>query len=175
MAIERSRERLAGRIRGILDGSGVNLSWLSDDERERLVARLTDGVLATLDELLDEEDAERRPAAPSGDEQVLWAGRPFLSIGEHYTVTNERVRVERGVLSRRTDDIELVRLQDIDLSQGLTERMMNVGDITLRGSGAAELVLVLRNVREPDRVQEIIRRAMLEARRRHGLQFRETL
>jgi hypothetical protein len=32
---------------------------------------------------------------------------------------------------------------------------------------------VLRNVRDPEQVYEILRRAWLDSRKRHGLEFRE--
>ena len=175
MTIEQSRARLAARIQELIDESGVSLAAIPRDRQERLLATLTDGLLVSLDQMLDDIDDRPAPAAtPSGDEeQVLWEGRPFLSLLSHYTVTNQRIRIRHGLLSRTTDDIELARLQDVDITQKMTERMVNVGDITLRSANKSDPVVVLQNVHDPESVHEIIRRARLEARRRLGVRFRE--
>jgi uncharacterized membrane protein YdbT with pleckstrin-like domain len=127
--------------------------------------------------MLDDLDDSPRAglAGAPADEMVLWEGRPFLSLLEHYTVTSQRIRIRRGLLSRATDDIELIRLQDIDLTQKVGERMVNIGDLTLRSADKSEPVAILQNIHEPERVHDIIRRAMLEARRRHGVRLREEL
>ena len=113
--------------------------------------------------------------AVESDEEVLWEGRPFLSITQHYTVTNDRVRVQRGFFGRSTDNVELTRLQDVDVTQHVGERMVNIGDITMYGANKSDPVVVLENVHDPEQVQEIIRRAMLAARKRHGVRIREDL
>jgi hypothetical protein len=79
------------------------------------------------------------------------------------------------MLSRGVENFELIRVQDIDLSQGVSDRLFNVGDITIRGHDTSDSRIVLRNIPKPEEVYEILRRAWLEARKRHGLQFRETM
>jgi uncharacterized membrane protein YdbT with pleckstrin-like domain len=107
------------------------------------------------------------------DEKVLWKGRPFLSLVENYTVTSERLKIITGLMSRHVENFELIRIQDIDFKQGMTERMFGIGDITIRGHDPSNPDIELRNVSRPEQVYEILRRAWLEARKRHGLQFRE--
>lgn len=178
MSIQQSRATLTGRIWEALGRSGVTLESLSRADQERLVGAVADAMLVTLDELLGEQGGATRPAAGSAggdEEQILWEGRPFLSLGEHYTVTTERVRIRKGLLGRSTDDIELARLQDVDVAQHVGERMANIGDITLRAANKSDPTLVLQNVHDPERVHEIIRRAMLDARRRHGVRLRDEL
>jgi hypothetical protein len=53
------------------------------------------------------------------------------------------------------------------------ERMMGIGDISIRGHDPSDPEITLRNVSKPEEVYEIMRKAWLEARKRHGLQFRE--
>ncbi len=106
---------------------------------------------------------------------MLWQGRPFLSLVEHYTVTTERVRVTTGLLGKQREDIELVRLQDIDHKQNISERMLNLGDIYLDSANPSAPLVTLRNVTDPQRVHEIIRAAMIDARRRHRFAFQEEM
>jgi hypothetical protein len=180
MSIAESRSRLVAVIWGAVARSGVSLDALPRDQQDRLITAIADDVLVAIDERmtdLDRSIAAERGADPAGDteEQVLWEGRPFLSLTQHYTVTNERVRVQRGFFGRATDNVELSRLQDVDVAQHMGERMVNVGDITLYGANKSDPVVVLENVHDPEQVQEIIRKAMLEARRRHGVRIREDL
>jgi hypothetical protein len=51
--------------------------------------------------------------------------------------------------------------------------MLGIGNITIRGHDVSDPKIVLRNVKGPDEVYEMLRRAWLEARKRHGLEFRE--
>jgi hypothetical protein len=119
--------------------------------------------------------AQGSAAAPAGDEQVLWEGRPFLSLRERYIVTNERVRIISGLVGRNTEDIEFIRLKDVDHTQGVSERMFNIGDIQLRSADPSKPMAVLRNVTDPDKVHEIIRRAMLDARKRYPFVFEQEI
>jgi hypothetical protein len=177
MSIEQSRAKLTGRIWQAIGQSGVSLDVIPRAQQERLVAAIASEMLITLDEMLDAlDDSTGAPdagGAGGGDEQVLWEGRPFLSLFLRYTVTNQRIRIRRGLFSRDIDDIELIRLQDVDLAQKLTERMVNIGDITLHSADKSAPTIVLQNVHEPERVHEIIRRAMLDARRRYGVRLRD--
>jgi hypothetical protein len=181
MDIEQSRAKITGRIWQAVGQSGVDVSALPRDQQEQLVGAIADSMLVTLDELMDDEDrasgAESgAPAPASGSgEQILWHGRPFLSIFHHYTVTNQRVRIRRGLLSRDTDDFDLVRIQDVDLTQKMTERMVDIGDITIIGADKSDPIVVLQNVHDPERVHEIIRQAVMEARKRQGVRYRDVL
>jgi membrane protein YdbS with pleckstrin-like domain len=179
MTIDKIRANVKGSVwRGIAQ-SKADLSALQADEQNRLVDSITDSVLIAVNEVLDDAQKEARAAVPAekltGDETVLWEGRPFLSMVEFYTITSERIKIVKGMFGKDIENLELVRLQDIDLSQNLSERLFNIGDIQIRGADPSHPLVVLRNVANPQDVYEILRRAWLEARKRYGLQFREML
>lgn len=50
-------------------------------------------------------------------------------------VTNKRVTVKVGLMSRSTEEMMLTRIESIMVDQSLFGRMMNYGTITLRGVG----------------------------------------
>ena len=175
MTIDKLRAQVTGSIWQAIAQSGVDLTAVPHDQQEKLVSRIVDNVLESVDALLEEEDE-----APllddlddEQDERLLGQGRPFMSIVEHYAVTSERLKIVRGLLSRDVENYELIRIQDIDFKQGMSDRVFGLGDITILGHDPSDPKTVLRNVREPEKVYEILRRAWLEARKRHGLQFRE--
>lgn len=172
MSIEQIRARVTASVWQGIAQSGVDLSTVAQEDQEKLVSRISDNVLLTMNTVLDEV-AEPAMTDDSSDEQILWEGHPFLSLVERYVVTSERLKIIKGLVSRDIENFELIRVQDIDLKQGVGERMLGIGDITIRGHDASEPMVTLRNVPKPEEVYEILRKAWLEARKRHGLQFRE--
>ena len=48
-----------------------------------------------------------------------------------YTLTDERLIIESGILSKNLDEIELFRIKDTKLSQGLFQRFVGLGDINV--------------------------------------------
>ena len=175
MSIEKSRAQVIASIWQAIAQSGVDLSSVPQDQQESMVSKIADGVMVAIDDIMGEEN----PLTTAEDEvdefgeQVLWKGRPFLSLVENYIVTNERLKVNTGLTSRHVENFELIRIQDIDFKQGMAERMMGIGDINIHGQDASNPEVILRNISDPEKVYEIMRRAWLESRKRHGLQFRE--
>jgi hypothetical protein len=180
MTIDKVRAQIIAAIWQAVAQSGVNLEALPASAQEKLVTSIADKLMVTFDEVISQETtsislplAEIEESPVVEDEQILWVGRPFLSLVESYTITSERVKIVRGLFARRVENYELIRIQDIDLKQGVGDRMVNVGDIEIRGHDVSEPYLELRNVSKPEEVYEILRKAWMEARKRHGLQFRE--
>ena len=176
------RPRLVEQIWKSIAQSGVSIADIPPEKMEALVDAIASGVLVTLDETLDDIETPAKKslesvAAEDGEEgeQVLWEGRPFMSLTTYYQITSERVRIVTGILGKDREDIELVRIQDIDRSQGVTERMLGIGDIEIRSHDPSSEVAVLRNVRDPDAVNEILRRAMLEARKNSRYTIQEEM
>ncbi|HJW90084.1 MAG TPA: PH domain-containing protein [Anaerolineales bacterium] len=177
MAIEQVRAQIIASVWQAVAQSGVDLSPIPQEQQEKLVGKIADSLMVTMDGMLDEVTPTQPPvemetAQPEGEHE-LWRGRPFMSLVENYIITSERLKITRGFLSRDIENYELIRIQDIDLSQGITERMMGIGDIRIVGQDPSHGEIILRNVPKPEEVYEIMRQAWLAARKRHGLQFRE--
>jgi uncharacterized membrane protein YdbT with pleckstrin-like domain len=81
-----------------------------------------------------------------------------------YTLTDQRLKTRRGVLSRVIDDIELYRVKDSHFTQSVGQRMLGIGDITLRTTDASTPLIVLPGLAQPESRWEQIR-ALVEARR----------
>ena len=182
MDISQIQEATKKRIWQAIAGSGVNVSSIAKADLEKLVDTIAQEVLEEFDEVVGQsalppqlQAVGSRPGDVAGDEKVLWEGRPFLSLVEYYVVTTERVRVISGLLGREHENIELVRLKDVDWKQGVGERMFGIGDIVLNSVDATMPRAVLRNVKHPEEVQEIVRRAMLEARKKYHIIFQQEM
>jgi hypothetical protein len=175
MAIEQTRAQVISSIWQAIAQSGVDLSSVPREQQEKLVGKIADDVMVTIDAMLEPAQApvEAQPAEDDKAERVLWQGRPFLSMVESYMITSERIKTVKGLLSRGVENFELIRIQDIDMKQNLNERVLGIGDIVIRGQDPSNPEIILRNIPKPDEVYELLRRAWLDARKRYGLQFRE--
>lgn len=183
MTIENIRAQMISSIWQAVAQSGVDLSGIPQEDQEKLVRGIADQVMVSMNSILDEvvkpaeepgiEQMEGGQLTDENAEKILWKDRPFLSLVEEYILTNERLKIVHGMLSRRVENFELIRIQDIDFKQNVGERVLGIGDIFIRGHDPSNPEIILRNVPKPEEVYETMRRAWMEARKRHGLQFRE--
>jgi len=184
MSLDQPKTKVVARIWQSIAQSGVSVSSIPQDQLNTLVNAIADGVLVAVDELFEDAGLPSRQYAAEtlgtslksdDDEGVLWEGRPFLSITTFYQITNQRVRIVRGLLGKDRDDIELIRVQDLDLNQNLGERFLNVGDILIKSSDPSLPEVTLNNVRFVTEVHEILRKAMLDARKKYRYSVQEEM
>ncbi len=180
MSLEQIQYKLKVSVWQGMVQSGIDLSKIPAEEHEKLVTAITNNVALTINELLDEltpkmDVDEKTPEKSSDEETVIWEGRPFLSLVESYTVTNERIMIRQGLVGRNVEIFELIRMQDIDWSQTVGERMLGIGDVQIHGADASGSKIILRNIKDPEMVYEKLRKAWLAARKKYGLIFREEM
>lgn len=178
MTIDQIRSKVRSRVLEGIVASGVDLSSLRPEQRNRLTDTISDQVLLAVNEVLDDIAGPQLSDAPDAndrEEKELWRGRPFLSLVETYAITSERVRIIRGLVGRDIENFELIRVQDIDVTQTAGERILGIGDIRIIGADRSNPDIVLRNITDPQAVYELLRKAWLAARKNYGLMFREEM
>lgn len=74
-----------------------------------------------------------------------------------YVVTTQRVMIEQGILSKTVNEIDLRYVDDSQFFQGLTDRILGIGNVTLISTDKNTPTYVLRSVRDPRAVREMIR------------------
>jgi uncharacterized membrane protein YdbT with pleckstrin-like domain len=74
-----------------------------------------------------------------------------------YTVTNQRVLIEQGVFSKTVDEIDLRYIADSQFFQTFVDRILGIGHVTLISSDANTPRYVLRSIKDPRAVREIVR------------------
>jgi uncharacterized membrane protein YdbT with pleckstrin-like domain len=86
----------------------------------------------------------------------MFSLRPFLRWqATHYVITNRRIVLRSGILSRRGRDIPLNRVNDVSFEHGLIERLLRTGSLTVESAGERGQ-LVLTDVPRVERVQHTI-------------------
>jgi membrane protein YdbS with pleckstrin-like domain len=78
-------------------------------------------------------------------------------------VSGDRLRYETGIGARTTRTIQLSKLQDVRVDQGLWQRMFDIGNISIETSGEASR-LTIPNIDRPQSVaDELLNRSHLGA------------
>ncbi len=176
MDMDQYRTRVTSSVWQGISQSGVDLSQFPAEKQAKMVESISDQVLLTFNDLLDDTPQAKIAINDMKDEETeLWQGRPFLSLVEKYAITNERLIVSTGLLGKDYEHYELIRIQDIDIKQNLGERILNLGDIEITGADPSSPKVSLRNIKQPQEVYELLRKAWLAARRKYGLLFREEM
>lgn len=107
-----------------------------------------------------------------GGDKYIWADKKrFLGIPmtfTYYALSDDRIFVETGLFNIQDDEALLYRIRDISMSRTLFQRMLGLGTIKIASSDLSLPVIVLKNIRYPEEVKEIIHenveRAKIERR-----------
>ena len=114
-----------------------------------------------------------------GGERIIWRGRPSklwsprMAITNRYKLTTQRLIVEIGFIGRRTEEVDLFRVNDVGVKQHPFERITRIGDVYVASADTSAPTKYLHNVREPDRVKDLVREASRQERQRRRVLIRE--
>lgn len=73
-----------------------------------------------------------------------------------YSLSEDRLFESTGFLSIKDEEVLLYRVSDISLTRSLGQRLFGVGDVTVLSSDKSMPKLVLKNVKDPVGVKELI-------------------
>jgi len=99
---------------------------------------------------------------------LLWllVGLIKLKYGHKYRVSTQRLFIEIGIFSKKFDEVELIRVDDVVVEQGLVQRMFHIGNVRVLSGDPTDPVLVIKGVPNPQEVKEAIREHARQMRRR---------
>lgn len=72
-------------------------------------------------------------------------------------LTSDRLVLKRGMVARHVGEINIDRIEGVDVAQGILGRMMNFGFVAVRGMGVGEIVLP--QIKEPVNFRRAIERS----------------
>jgi membrane protein YdbS with pleckstrin-like domain len=90
-------------------------------------------------------------------------------LGIAYELTTQRFIHQTGVLSRRTDRIEVIDIDDVTYRQGPVERLLGVGQIDIESSDRSHPELRMRGIANVREVADLIDDIRRKERRRRSL------
>ncbi len=77
-----------------------------------------------------------------------------------YTITNRRLTIRSGLLSRELHETRLERVQNVNSRQRLLERMLGVGTVDFDTAGSASYDFSFRGVDDPSRIVRTVNAAL---------------
>ena len=56
-------------------------------------------------------------------------------------LTNKRLVIKRGLISRQTEEMSFNRIEEVNLNQSILQRLLGSGNIRVTGTGSGEVVM----------------------------------
>ena len=111
--------------------------------------------------------------------QYLWHDRRHrlgmpLSF-TRYAMSEDRLFTSVGFLSIKDDEILLYRVRDIDTSRNLWQRLFGVGTVTVMSSDKTMPTVVLKNIKNPVAVKEMIHSMVEECKLKRRVRIGEIM
>lgn len=88
---------------------------------------------------------------------ILYLSILYRKIATRYRVTNYRLFRDTGILMRRHSELELIRVDDVEVTQSLLGRIFNYGTVTLLTSDSSDPRIELVGIADAIQVKEQIR------------------
>ena len=77
-----------------------------------------------------------------------------------YTLTDSKLEIDSGLLSRTTRSVPIRRIQDVTVSSGIAQRLLGFGDLVIDNASEEGGKAVLRNINTPKFYADVLLRQM---------------
>jgi uncharacterized membrane protein YdbT with pleckstrin-like domain len=84
-------------------------------------------------------------------------------VSTQYTITSQRLRIQRGILSKHVQQTRIERVQNVNTSQTFVSRMLRVGTVDFDTAGTDDSDFTFIGVGNPHEVVEAVDKAQREA------------
>lgn len=85
-------------------------------------------------------------------------------LGTTLIVTDRRTTLRRGILSKSTNEVLHEHIRNIQIVQGMFQRLMGVGRISLSSSGQSDVEITVAGIPDPEGVKRVIDAHRFQAR-----------
>jgi uncharacterized membrane protein YdbT with pleckstrin-like domain len=73
-------------------------------------------------------------------------------VATRYTITNRRLHIKRGIISREIQETRLERVQNVNYHQSVYQRVMQIGDVDFDTAAGDDYNFIFSGVAEPEDV-----------------------
>src|SRR3954469_25667203 len=81
-------------------------------------------------------------------------------VSTRYSITDRRLRIQRGILARKVEEARLDRVQNVSVSQGILERILQVGTVDFdTASNRADDTFQFRGIADPGEITRLVDQA----------------
>ena len=92
-----------------------------------------------------------------------------------YCLSEDRLFISEGFLTIRDDEVLLYRVRLIDTRRSLWQRLFGVGTVTVLSSDKTMPTLVLKNIKDPVMVKDLIHKQVEEMKIKRRVRFGEIM
>lgn len=92
-----------------------------------------------------------------------------------YSLSADRLFLSEGFLNIKDEELILYRVRDINTSRSLGQRIFGVGTVTVLSSDKTTPTLVLKNIKDPVAVKELLHRQVEEMKIRRRVRVGEVM
>src|SRR3954468_19620178 len=82
-----------------------------------------------------------------------------------YTITNQRLRIQRGIIARHVQQTQIERVQNVNTQQGVIQRVLQVGTVDFDTAGTGDSDFSFIGVNNPEDVVLAVDKAHADAGR----------
>ena len=107
--------------------------------------------------------------------EYRWKDRRLPLSFTRYSLSEDRLFCETGFLNLKSDEVLLYRVQDLELTMTLGQRIFGVGTVCVHSSDKSMPHLDLKNVKHPRQVKELIHQSVEQAKDRRRMRATELL
>jgi uncharacterized membrane protein YdbT with pleckstrin-like domain len=93
---------------------------------------------------------------------IVLVGGLLKRVQTTYSITNQRLTIDNGILSKDLHQTRLERVQNVNATQSLLERLLRVGTVNFDTAGEAGFDFSFRGVAHPQRIVHTVDRALRE-------------
>jgi uncharacterized membrane protein YdbT with pleckstrin-like domain len=76
-----------------------------------------------------------------------------------YTITDRRLNIKIGIIARKVQETRLERVQNVNFSQGVYQRIMQIGDVDFDTAGTDDSNFTFAGVAQPEQVVQQVEHA----------------
>ena len=111
---------------------------------------------------------------------IIWSDRKRPIFGlplsfTKYILTDEKLLVDTGFLSRTQEEIRLYRITDFSVKQKFFQRIFGVGNIYISSSDNTQGEFVIKDIKKPYDIKELLSDMVENERVKKGIVTNEFL
>lgn len=111
---------------------------------------------------------------------IIWEDkkRPIFGLPISFTkykLTEEKLIIDTGFLSRNQEEVRLYRITDFSVKQNLFQRIFGVGNIHISSSDNTQGEFIIYEVKKPYDVKDILSDMVEKVREKKGIVTNEFL
>jgi uncharacterized membrane protein YdbT with pleckstrin-like domain len=81
-------------------------------------------------------------------------------ISTRYSITDRRLRIQRGIVARNVEEARIERVQNVNVRQSILERLLQVGTIDFdTASNRADDTFQFRGIAQPEKIVVLVDQA----------------